>query len=85
MSGHCCHVMTYNVTALDESDTSLLDLVAHTHGDLSQQRHLTGSTAVTPEVVEYPAKGECGSGGVVTGAPCRNCLLAVVAITKFVP
>ncbi|KAK2181317.1 hypothetical protein NP493_403g01021 [Ridgeia piscesae] len=43
-------------SALDENDTSLLDLVAHTHGDLSQQRHLTGSTAVVPEVVDYPTK-----------------------------
>ena len=59
-----CHVPEIQrcVTALDENDTSLLDLVAHTHGDLSQQRHLTGSTAVMPEVVDYPTKGECGIG-----------------------
>ena len=58
-----CHdTKTPFVAALDESDTSLLDLVSHTHGDLSQPRHLTGSTAITPEVVEYPTKGKQNTG-----------------------
>ncbi|XP_013402874.1 centrosomal protein of 72 kDa-like [Lingula anatina] len=39
--------------SLDDDDVELLDLIARTKGDLSQPRHITGSSATQPEAVDY--------------------------------
>ncbi|XP_071177138.1 centrosomal protein of 72 kDa-like [Mytilus edulis] len=45
--------MGKGMTALDDDDVAVLDLIAHTGGDLSKPRHITGSTAREPSAEEY--------------------------------
>jgi hypothetical protein len=41
------------ISALDDDDVALLDLIARTGGDLSKPRPITGSAATTAEAENY--------------------------------
>ena len=46
-----------NFSALDDDDVAVLDLIAHTGGDLSRPRCITGSAAREPSAEEYSLEG----------------------------
>lgn len=48
------------VTALEDDDVAVLDLISRTGGDLSQGRKVTGSSAQGPHTEDFSREGKLG-------------------------
>ncbi|KAL5022267.1 hypothetical protein ScPMuIL_001422 [Solemya velum] len=64
--------MGRGVTALDDDDVAILDLIARTGGDLSKARAITGSAANEPAIEEYSIQGLKSLDGLTNGDAAKE-------------